>query len=705
MWVLLLGCLKISIVVANSDGLHQISRLWNESLDLSIDPCEDLYQFACGNWIKNNPIPEDRAYYDKYSQLSDVVNRQTRAFYDSIDDRNSTAISKLKLFYTACMNTTGKSVEKTSELLEFIRKIGVWPMIDGDDKFNATEFDLTGYLARMASIRSMDVFFAAYGNIDLNNVSRTLIHFEKGSLGMSIPQFYLEPKRFRRQVSAYEQYMRTVIYLILKDTGISRSRAQINEHVKEIIGFEKTFAHVALESMSPNHNFSALMKARRLSDMDRIMSIVDWKRYFNTIMPEDVHPYIASNPEVIIANPKFFIALNKLLKRTPARTLANVMLWRFADAWWLQLDERFEEVRHDYIRRVIGTVNRAPRWKECSSVSGIAMAYASDALYVKENFDENDLSQVKNLFEEVRSEFMELLKASDWMDNSTRTYAISKAQDMIALVGAQTIAYNLTALDNYYSELNFSVDDTYGTMVRKHSLWKQKKAARDLLRPVDRYRLPMSATTVNAAYTFVKNALTIPSAILQPPFFDSKFPKATNYGAIGSIISHEIVHGFDMQGRQFDKVGNRKNWWGESTQTEFLNRTECMIKQYSAQKVDGTDMHIDGYGTQGENIADNGGIKQAFRAYTKYLKALGKEEARIPRFEQFDNKQMFFISYAMSYCGHAKPEESVRQIYTDSHAPSKYRINMVASNQPEFSDAFKCSPKATMNPESRCYVW
>ncbi|CAD5211350.1 unnamed protein product [Bursaphelenchus okinawaensis] len=698
LWLLLLS------VHANQQGLEQISQLWNNSIDLTVDPCEDLFEFTCGNWVRNNPIPKDRAYIDKYSQLGDVVNRQTKKLYDSDKVDNSTAISKLRMFYTSCMNNTGKNTEKTSELLGFINKIGVWPVIHNDGQFNDTDFDLTGYLARMASIRAMDVFFAAYGNVDLNNVSRTLIHFEKGSLGMAIPQFYLEPKRFRRQVSAYEQYMRTVINLILKDTGMQISRSQINNDVRDIIYFEKQFAHVTLESLNTNHNFSSTMKSRKLSDMDRLMPVIDWKRYFNTIMPKEVNEYINSDPDVIIANPRFFVALNHLLEKTPSRILANVMLWRFADAWWLQLDQRFEEVRHDYIRRVIGTVAKSPRWKECSAVSAMALAYASDALYLKEHFEAKDREMVLDLFEELKTEFIELLKSSDWMDIETREYAIEKARDMIVLVGAQKIVYNITAIDDFYKELNFTEEDTYGTIVRKHSLWKQKRAARDLLKPVDRYRLPMSATTVNAAYTFVKNALTVPSAILQPPFFGSKFPKATNYGAIGSIISHEIVHGFDMQGRQFDKVGNRKNWWNNETESEFLNRTECMIKQYASHKVEGTDMHIDGFGTQGENIADNGGIKQAFRAYKKYLQKEG-EEPRVPGFEQFDNKQMFFISYAMSYCGHAKPEEATRQVFSDSHAPSKYRINIVASNQPEFAEAFKCSETAQMNPKQRCYVW
>lgn len=155
---------------------------------------------------------------------------------------------------------------------------------------------------------------------------------------------------------------------------------------------------------------------------------IDWKRYFNQIMPEEVHGYINSDPEVIIANPRFFVALNKLLKATPPRTLANVLLWRFADAWWLQLDERFEEVRHDYMRRIIGTQTKAARWKECSAVTEMALAYASDAMYVSQNYDENDVKEAKDLFEELRAEFLLLLEDSDWMDEDTRNYAILKVR-------------------------------------------------------------------------------------------------------------------------------------------------------------------------------------------------------------------------------------------------------------------------------------
>jgi predicted metalloendopeptidase len=247
---------------------------------------------------------------------------------------------------------------------------------------------------------------------------------------------------------------------------------------------------------------------------------------------------------------------------------------------------------------------------------------------------------------------------------------------MQGLIGAPNFIYDDEALDKHYESLELDPEDTYATIVHKHSVWRQSTASLNLLKPVDLSLFPMSSTTVNAAYTFVRNALTIPGAILQPPFFDTDRPMSMNYGSIGSIISHEILHGFDMQGSQFDKRGNKRDWWGPSARERFVKRTACIIEQYSQYEVDGTNgMHIDGHSTQGENTADNGGIGNSYRAYQKYLAKSENEEPKIPGFEKYTNNQLFYISFAMSYCGHSKKEELVRQLFSDNHAPAQYRIN------------------------------
>jgi len=274
------------------------------------------------------------------------------------------------------------------------------------------------------------------------------------------------------------------------------------------------------------------------------------------------------------------------------------------------------------------------------------------------------------------------------------------------LIGFPDFLYNDTGLDEYYEKLNFEPSDSFPTIVERVAAWAQMRAFNRLREPVDRNEFSTSSATVNAFYSAIKNAITFPAAILQSPFFDREYPKSINYGAIGAVIGHEITHGFDDQGSQFDKIGNLKNWWDTKTIEKFVNRTQCLIDQYSAYEVpEAAGLKVNGILTQGENVADNGGIKEAYRAYRAYVQKLGHEEKRLPGFEGYTNDQLFFLSYSQVWCGHSKPEALIRQLLVDPHAPLKFRVNGVLANQPEFSTAFKCPLGSKMNPHKKCVVW
>jgi len=304
-----------------------------------------------------------------------------------------------------------------------------------------------------------------------------------------------------------------------------------------------------------------------------------------------------------------------------------------------------------------------------------------------------------------------MMQQNDWMDSATRNYALEKANEMMPLIGyPDDLTFNDTALDEYYENFNLSSDDSYADVAERSSSWAQRKAFRRLAERVDRHEFGTSASVVNAFYSGVKNAITFPAAILQPPFFDEHFPRAVNYGAIGAVIGHEITHGFDDQGSQFDKIGNLKDWWAASTSKQFVERKRCIIDQYSSFTIPETNgtMRINGILTQGENIADNGGIKQAFNAYRRSVaKAGGEEEPRIPGLERFTPNQIFFMSFAHVWCGSIRPEAAIRQLLTDPHSPNRFRVNGVLHNQPDFAEAFNCPSGSPMNPEpeQRCKVW
>ncbi|ETN79145.1 peptidase family M13 [Necator americanus] len=254
------------------------------------------------------------------------------------------------------------------------------------------------------------------------------------------------------------------------------------------------------------------------------------------------------------------------------------------------------------------------------------------------------------MIDDLQEAFREMLTTNDWMDKQTKATALDKAKQMLRQIAYPDFILDDAKLDDYYGGVKF------------------------------------------------------PAAILQAPFFHHTFPRALNYGGIGAVIGHEITHGFDDEGRQFDSVGNLREWWDPEVKKKFQERAQCIINQYGKIEVPGTGFKISGKLTQGENIADNGGVKQAFRAYKNYLRKRG-EERRVKGLEQYNNDQMFFLGYAMVECGHMTKEAMINQLITNPHSPHRNRVNQVLANQPEFATAFQCDLGTPMNPIERCAVW
>ncbi|CAJ0920091.1 unnamed protein product, partial [Mesorhabditis belari] len=422
------------------------------------------------------------------------------------------------------------------------------------------------------------------------------------------------------------------------------------------------------------------------------MPIVDWDRYFLSVMPFSTHNYLKGNPEIVITEVNY---LRHLYRET----------FRYTSAWSMQIGKRYEDIYQDFVRDLIGKKSKSPRWKDCSSATTNRMAYAAGSLYVRNFFNKEAKKTTMDMIDDLQEAFSAMLVQNDWMDQGTKKVAQEKASAMLRLIGYPDFILDDEELDNWFRDLNVEDTDTYSQMVEKSIRWGINFAYNRLLEPVKRDEFSTNAAVVNAFYSSIKNAIMFPAGILQAPFFDAEFPKSLNYGGIGAVIGHEITHGFDDQGSQFDKDGNLKNWWDGATREKFEERTQCIIDQYAAQIVPGTSgLHLNGKLTQGENIADNGGVKQAYKAYKRYLEKNGAE-ATIPGLEKYTNDQMFFIGYAQTWCNKMTPEATVRLILTDPHAPGMFRVNVVLQNQPEFSHAFSCPPDAKMNPPKRCVVW
>ncbi|KAE9555968.1 hypothetical protein FO519_000824 [Halicephalobus sp. NKZ332] len=685
----------------DSMGFMKAAAILKGSMNESIDPCEDFFEFTCGKWMVNNPIPDDLATYTHFEELREKVKKEMRNLYEDKVPSTSNAINKLKKIYATCTDVENFNKRKSHDLHKTLETFGYWPIIH-DKKWSAVNFDLTDLLLKIEQSRGSEIFIDINIVKDRKNVSRRLLSFDQGNLGLGTREYYLNETKYSKQLDAYEKYVTTKVGLIAEDAKISKTKNDITLDVKEILEFEKKLARI-LKPGEERRNFTEMYNLFRFSDLKTMMPLIDWEKYFKGLIPLDMHDYLDLDPEIIVAEPAYLDRVKNLIAGTDTRIITNYILWRYTAYW--DLDERFDDIRHELLHILTGKKIKSPRWKDCSSIINSKMSYASGAMYVRSFFHEEDKASALEMIENLKTSFKETLAENDWMEESTRKYAQEKASEMSSLIGFPDFVLNDTALDEYYENLTIVEGEPYSTVTQKMIQWAQYKAFRRLKEEVDRNEFEKSSAEVNAFYSSVKNGITFPAAILQPPFFDRTFPKVLNYGAIGMVIGHEITHAFDDQGSQFDKMGNLHNWWDAETKTTFLERTRCMIDQYSQYEVPGTSLKVNGILTQGENVADNGGLKHAYMAYRAYIKKLGHEEGKIPGFEKYTTDQIFYIGYGITWCGHSKPRNLINQILTGVHSPSRFRVNGVVRNQPEFAVAFKCSVGSKMNPEKRCAVW
>uniref|UniRef100_A0A914CI21 Uncharacterized protein n=1 Tax=Acrobeloides nanus TaxID=290746 RepID=A0A914CI21_9BILA len=691
--------------VGSNSGYRQAAAQFSAAINQSADPCDDFFQFSCGKWVANNQIPSDLTSYGHLYELREKVLKVMNQLYEDSTPSSSNAINKLKHIFHSCMDIDALNNRKSLDFLEAVKNFGYWPVVHGN-KWSLEDFDLTDLLTNIAP-RATDVFIDISVSQDMKNVTRRLLHFDQGSLGLdsSAREYYLNKTRYAKQIKAYEKYINAIIQLFAEDVASGRTHEQIAADVRELLEFETEFAKI-LTPDEDRRNYSKLYNLRKLSDLDKLFPMINWDKYFRSLMPSEMHNYLNSNPDIIVKDIEFFERLLMLLQKTDKRIITNYILLRYTLSWTNQFDERFDNIHQEFLKDFIGRSAMSPRWKECQSESESRMIYASGAMYVRKYFNKEDRQAALKMIEDLRDAFRNMVLENDWMEEQTQQYALEKANNMASLIGFPDFLYNDTGLDDYYRKLVFEPSDNFPAIMEKVAIWDQRRAFQRLIEPVDRTEFEESSATVNAFYSAVQNAIMFPAAILQAPFFDRHYPKAINYGAIGAIIGHEITHGFDDKGSQLDKMGNLNNWWDEKTIAKFINRTQCIIDQYSAFEVpEAVGLKVNGILTQGENIADNGGVKEAFRAYRSYVQKLGREEKRLPGFEDYTNDQIFFISYAQVWCGHSKPEALIHQILVNPHSPMKFRVNGVLANQPEFAASFKCPLGSKMNPKKKCSVW
>ncbi|VDM99379.1 unnamed protein product [Thelazia callipaeda] len=444
-----------------------------------------------------------------------------------------------------------------------------------------------------------------------------------------------------------------------------------------------------IEPAANRRDSSRLYNKRSIADLYTLLPQINWLEFLTRLIPPMIGTFLSNSTTVIVQEVDYLKNLSDLLRITSKRVVSNYIFWRICHFWNDILDKSFDSVQLELMNVLNGQRKIVSRWQHCVQKCEELLPAAVSALFVRNHFDSNTKKEAMNLLTMIQKAFQGIVGKISWMDSDTKKFALQKASSIISKVGYDKMSMNDTALDGYYAKLDIASSDTYFEVLRKTAAWNGKKHFSRLNKPFNKYEFTQSASTLNAYFTHKMNSLC----------------RAVNYGAIGFIMGHEMIHGFDDVGSAYDIDGNLHNWWSEESYQNFTNKTQCLIDQYGSYQVPNIDFKINGKLTLGENIADNGGIKQSYQAYQEFISQSNQSEPVLPGMLDYTSDQIFFLSYAQIYCGHGTKSAQIEGILTDDHSPQRYRVNGPLSNLAEFSEAFDCPLGSNLNPIKRCSIW
>ncbi|XP_077747656.1 membrane metallo-endopeptidase-like 1 isoform X9 [Canis aureus] len=697
-----------------------------QNMDPSREPCEDFYQYACGGWLRRHVIPETNSRYSVFDILRDELEVILKAasglhpasplpagVLENATTQDRPAVQKAKMLYRSCMNQSVIEKRDSQPLLNILDVMGGWPVTM--DKWNQSvargtdspgpKWELEQQLALMNTQFNRRVLIDLFIWNDDQNSSRHIIYIDQPTLGMPSREYYFNEGSNRKVREAYLQFMMSVAMMLRADMNLPENSYLVREDMVQVLELETQLAN-ATAPQEERHDVTALYHRMGLKELQSKFSLkgFNWTLFIQSVL-SSVKIKLLPDEEVVVYGIPYLQNLEEIIDVYSARTMQNYLVWRLVLDRISSLSQRFKDARANYRKALYGTTVEEVRWRECVSYVNSNMESAVGSLYVREAFPGDSKDAVRELIDKVRAVFVETLDELGWMDEESKKKAQEKAMNIREQIGYPDyiLEERNKHLDEEYSNLNFSEDQYFENGLQNLKAGAQR-SLKKLREKVDQNLWIIGAAVVNAFYSPNRNQIVFPAGILQPPFFSKHQPQALNFGGIGMVIGHEITHGFDDNGRNFDKNGNMLDWWSNFSAQHFREQSECMVHQYGNYSWDLADnQNVNGFSTLGENIADNGGVRQAYKAYLKWMAEGGKDQ-QLPGLGLTYN-QLFFINYAQVWCGSYRPEFAIQSIKTDVHSPLKYRVLGSLQNLAAFSEAFHCAQGSPMHPHQRCRVW
>ncbi|XP_050432624.1 neprilysin-11 isoform X2 [Adelges cooleyi] len=712
-----------------------------ESMNKSVDPCDDFYEFACGNYPTRHPVPKTSLANDRFLELSTELLKSIRAYMEKEDsDSEPYSVMQSRQLYRSCMATDEMDAKGLKPLIAILDKIELPRVgIISKKKNNVTT---SGLLARAKRYLNMNFLFymsvepdpknRTINRITLSKPSESFDSFPANKLNNKIKKYFRRKKRetlaseekvdtedddedeesvdFLKSFGKYVKGVWMDIYAHLTNETLPNG-FNLNPRILQILSFNNEITDLKSKVYDSDDEKATLMSVDEFQtylQRNETKGVINFKEFFTILFQDVENVTLDFNTDLIeVNNIEYFGDLFAYLSTTTKEERVINIWWEVVSNLLHYTTNRMVFIQNRYVYETTGLENNPSRSIYCSSAVNNLMGMAVSHFLVDLESLNDTKKMMLEMMDNIRWAFERLVKELDWMDEETKASTLQKANMMQTLVGFPEHLAEANELDEYYSDVEVIENDFFSNVlkfVEKTFLYQlQSLRITNDLDPINSWS--SDPLDVNAFNLLQSNTITVPAGILQFPFFGHDL-QVLNYGFLGTILGHELTHSFDNTGRKYDENGNENIWWTNSTTEEYEQRTECFVRHYESYSITGLNktVNVSGKLTLNENIADNGGLREALMGYRKFI-ADSCEEPRLPGLDEYSNEQMFFIAFANNWC-EASTTESIANSVLDEHSPNIIRVVAGLANSKEFSDVWHCNKGSKMNPhKDKCKLW